>query len=139
MSNTVDFTRSRILLRVARKLGSQALEADALHFSTDIWSSAIVIVGLLVVYLTTLFHLPAWLNLADAVAALGVSLIVIWVSLRLAKDTIDVLLDRAPSEQVTQLQAQIEKVEDVTEVRRIRMRRECLPAGKARPRAAHHL
>ena len=123
ISIVVDFTRSRILLRVARKLGSQALEADALHFSTDIWSSSIVIVGLLVVYLTTLFHLPAWLNLADAVAALGVSLIVIWVSLRLAKDTIDVLLDRAPSEQVTQLQAQIEKVEDVTEVRRIRMRR----------------
>ena len=123
ISIVVDFTRSRILLRVARKLGSQALEADALHFSTDIWSSAIVIVGLLVVYLTTLFHLPAWLNLADAVAALGVSVIVIWVSLRLAKDTIDVLLDRAPSEQVTQLQTQIEKVEGVTEVRRIRMRR----------------
>src|SRR5438128_2323416 len=91
ISIIVDFTRSRALLRVARRLGSQALEADALHFSTDIWSSAIVIVGLLVVYLTTLFHLPAWLNLADALAALGVSVIVIWLSLRLAKATIGLL------------------------------------------------
>src|SRR5581483_7093779 len=48
----VDFTRSRALMRVARKLGSQALEADALHFSTDIWSSAVVIAGLLVVRLS---------------------------------------------------------------------------------------
>jgi len=123
ISIIVDFTRSRILLRVARKLGSQALEADALHFSTDIWSSTIVIAGLLVVYLTAIFHLPAWLNLADAVAALGVSLLVIWVSIRLARETIDVLLDRAPGEHVAQLQNHIEKVEGVTEVRRVRVRR----------------
>ena len=53
-------------LRASVDLLGQALEADALHFSTDIWSSSIVIVGLLIVYLTTLFHLPAWLNLADS-------------------------------------------------------------------------
>lgn len=123
ISIVVDFTRSRVLLRVARRLGSQALEADALHFSTDIWSSAIVIVGLLVVYLAETFHLPTWLNNADAIAALGVSLIVMWVSFQLARNTIDVLLDRAPSEQVTRLQSYIDKIEGVTEVRRIRMRR----------------
>src|SRR5579864_461542 len=89
ISIVVDVTRSRVLLRVARKLGSQALEADALHFSTDIWSSAVVIGGLLIVTLTKLWHLPSWLGQADAVAALGVSVIVIWVSLRLAKATID--------------------------------------------------
>src|SRR5579885_2280805 len=98
ISIVVDFTRSRILLRVARKLESQALEADALHFSTDIWSSAVVIAGLLVVYLTSIFHLPAWLGQADAIAALGVSGIVLWVSLRLARETIDALVDRAPEE-----------------------------------------
>ena len=96
VSIVVDATRSRVLLRVARQTGSQALEADALHFSTDIWSSSVVIAGLLVVWLAERFSLPGWLEQADAIAALGVSGIVIWVSARLAKETIDALLDRAP-------------------------------------------
>ncbi len=119
----VDFTRSRALLRVARKLGSQALEADALHFSTDIWSSAVVIAGLLIVFLTQRFHLPGWLSQADAVAALGVSGIVIWVSIRLARETIDALVDHAPVELAQKVHASISSIEGVTEVRRIRIRR----------------
>ncbi len=119
----VDFTRSRTLLRVARKLGSQALEADALHFNTDIWSSTVVIVGLLIVRLSQSFQLPTWLGQADAFAALGVSGIVIWVSLRLAKETVDALLDRAPGAFATQVQNSIQNVEGVTEVRRVRVRR----------------
>ena len=47
LSIVVDFSRSRALLRVSRKYESQALEADALHFSTDIWSSCVVLLGLL--------------------------------------------------------------------------------------------
>ncbi len=105
----VDFTRSRTLLRVARKLGSQALEADALHFNTDIWSSTVVIVGLLIVRLSQSFQLPTWLGQADAFAALGVSGIVIWVSLRLAKETVDALLDRAPGAFATQVQKRVER------------------------------
>jgi len=123
VSIAVDSTRSRVLLRVARRLGSQALEADALHFSTDIWSSAVVIVGLLIVYLATSLHLPAWLENADAVAAIGVSGIVISVGLRLAKQTMDALLDRAPEGFVAQLQTAISNVEGVTDVRRVRVRR----------------
>lgn len=123
LSITVDYTRSRALLRVARRLGSQALEADALHFSTDIWSSAVVIAGLFVVWLTQRLNLPAWLGQADAVAALGVSCIVIWVSLRLARETSDALLDRAPQEMAEQVERAIEQLEDVTEVRRVRVRR----------------
>jgi cation diffusion facilitator family transporter len=119
----VDYTRSRALLRVARKLGSQALEADALHFSTDIWSSLMVIVGLIIVYITRVWQLPAWLVQADAVAALGVSSIVIWVSMHLARVTIDALLDRAPQETADQIQREIEQVKDVIEVRRVRARR----------------
>lgn len=122
-SIAVDFTRSRALLRIARRLGSQALAADALHFSTDIWSSSVVIVGLLIVRLTESFHLPSQLELADAVAALGVSLIVIWVSFRLARETMDALLDRAPQQQVNEVQRDIAHVEGVTEVRRVRVRR----------------
>jgi cation diffusion facilitator family transporter len=119
----VDYTRSRALLRIARKLGSQALEADALHLSTDIWSSVVVVLGLLVVYLTERFHLPSWLGQADAVAALGVSGIVIWVSINLARETIDALVDRAPEKLAENIQEHIQQVEHVIEVRRVRTRR----------------
>ncbi len=119
----VDYTRSRALLRVARKLGSQALEADALHFKTDIWSSLMVIAGLAVVYIGHTWHLPAWLAQADAVAALGVSLLVIWVSIQLAKNTADALLDRAPQKVDEQVERAIQGVEQVSEVRRVRARR----------------
>src|SRR5882672_2790988 len=46
LSMGVDFWRSRALGKIAVKYDSQALEADALHFSTDIWSSSVVILGL---------------------------------------------------------------------------------------------
>ena len=123
VSIAVDATRSRILLRVARKTGSQALEADALHFSTDIWSSSVVIAGLLVVWLTERFSLAGWLGQADAIAALGVSGIVIWVSVQLARETVDALLDRAPETVTQRVQAQVGALADVIEVRRVRMRR----------------
>jgi cation diffusion facilitator family transporter len=123
VSIAVDATRSRILLRVARQTGSQALEADALHFSTDIWSSSVVIAGLLVVWLTERFSLAGWLGQADAIAALGVSGIVIWVSVQLARETVDALLDRAPETVTQRVQAQVGALADVIEVRRVRMRR----------------
>ncbi len=49
VSIIIDFTRSRALMKTAKKYGSQALEADALHFSTDVWSSCVVIFGLIAV------------------------------------------------------------------------------------------
>jgi len=51
VSIVIDLTRSRVLMRTAKKHNSQALEADALHFSTDVWSSAVVIVGLAIVFI----------------------------------------------------------------------------------------
>ena len=76
-------SRSRILKRAAVKYNSQALEADALHFSTDIWSSSVVIVGLFGVVLAGGNPRLAFLHRADAIAALGVALIVIYVSIEL--------------------------------------------------------
>ncbi|MBN1137506.1 MAG: cation-efflux pump [Anaerolineae bacterium] len=97
VSIVVDITRSRILYRAARKYNSQALEADALHFSTDIWSSSVVIGGLVLVWAGQRL-VPAWYWLvhADAVAALGVALIVIYVSLQLGRRTVAALIDEAP-------------------------------------------
>jgi divalent metal cation (Fe/Co/Zn/Cd) transporter len=89
----VDATQSRVQLRVARQTGSHTLQADALHFSTDIGSFSVVIAGLLVVWLAGCFSHPGWLGRTDAIVALGVSGIVIWVSVQYAKDMIDALLD----------------------------------------------
>ncbi|MEI6277563.1 MAG: cation diffusion facilitator family transporter [Prolixibacteraceae bacterium] len=88
----IDITRARALSRVAKKYNSQALEADALHFSTDIWSSAVVLLGLICANFGFYF--------ADSVAALGVAVIVLSVSYRLGKRSIDVLLDKAPQETI---------------------------------------
>jgi cation diffusion facilitator family transporter len=90
ISILVDISRSMALNRVARKFRSQALEADALHFTSDIWSSAVVILGL-VAYKFFAF------SLADSIAALIVAVLVIIVSIRLAIRTVGVLLDRAPA------------------------------------------
>lgn len=125
ISIVVDITRSRALMRTAKKHGSQALEADALHFSTDVWSSCVVIAGLAGVLLGDRLHASApaaahWLYRADAIAALGVSVIVIYVSFRLGQRTIAALLDRAPkgiSSTVRQGMAKLPGVSDVKQVR----------------------
>ena len=119
ISIVVDFTRSRALSRAAKKHHSQALEADALHFSTDIWSSAVVFVGLVGVLAGEKLRAP-WLVHADSVAALGVALIVVWVSFQLGKKSIDDLLDSVPrhlQEEVASVAAQVPGVEDVKQVR----------------------
>jgi cation diffusion facilitator family transporter len=121
ISIVVDVNRSRILYRAARKHHSQALEADALHFSTDIWSSSVVLIGLVLVWLSDQLG-PGWQFLvkADAVAALGVAAIVIWVSLQLGRRTVNVLLDATPPgllEAVTQQALSVPGVQSVGPVR----------------------
>ncbi len=95
LSIAVDAWRSRALGRIATKYDSQALEADALHFSTDIWSSSVVIVGLALVLAGRSYHV-GWLRQADPIAALFVAGVVVSVSWRLARRTMDALLDAAP-------------------------------------------
>jgi divalent metal cation (Fe/Co/Zn/Cd) transporter len=121
ISIVIDVSRSRALARVAKKTGSQALEADALHFSTDVWSSSVVILGLAAVRLAPTLGMP-WLLHADAVAALGVAMIVVWVSLRLGRRTIADLLDEVPPGLREQVEAAA-RVSGVVEVGRVRVRR----------------
>ncbi len=122
VSIVVDVSRSRALLRAARKYRSQALEADALHFSTDVWSSSVVILGLGCVALAD--RLGAhWLVKADAVAALGVAGISVWVSLRLGKKSVDDLLDAAPPDLTDAVTEAAARVPDVAQVRQVRLRR----------------
>ena len=91
-----DLWRSRALKRIANKYDSQALEADALHFSTDIWSSGVVVAGLTLVRVGQAIG-AQWLTLADPIAALFVAGVILYVSSRLARRTIDALLDAAPA------------------------------------------
>jgi cation diffusion facilitator family transporter len=121
-SMAVDFWRSRALGRIAAKYDSQALEADALHFSTDIWSSGVVIVGLLLVLAGRSYGI-AWLRDADPVAALFVAGVVTWVSSRLARKTIDALLDAAPAGARNKIIAALSNVDGLLEVDRVRIRR----------------
>jgi cation diffusion facilitator family transporter len=118
----VDFWRSRRLKRIADRYDSQALLADALHFSTDIWSSAVVILGLLLVLAGRAYSIP-WLAKADPIAALVVAAIVVYVSWRLARQTIDALLDGAPAGVRSKIIAAVSRVDGVLEIVRVRIRR----------------
>src|SRR5581483_605422 len=84
-SIVIDVSRSRMLERAAKKYNSQALEADALHFRTDIWSSSVVILGLIAVKAGDLFPTVQFLREGDAVAALGVSVVVVWICVQLGR------------------------------------------------------
>ncbi len=119
----VDINRSRMLYRVAEKYDSQALEADALHFSTDIWSSLTVIGGLALVWLSDRLG-PEWdwLVKADAVAALVVAIIVIFVSVQLGKRAINMLLDSAPPGLAEAITAEASRVEGVQDIGPVRVR-----------------
>lgn len=119
-SIVIDYTRSRILYRAARKYNSQALEADALHFSTDIWSSSVVILGLIGLYIARYIPGLDWMHKADSVAALVVAVIVIYISGQLGWRTISALLDTAPqglAEKIEKVAASIPGVVDAHAIR----------------------
>jgi cation diffusion facilitator family transporter len=116
-SIVIDFFRARTLKRVAEATRSEALEADALHFRSDMWSSIAVLVGLFGV---ALGH--AW---ADAAAALVVAVFICVAGYRLGRRTIDTLTDTAPAGVSERVSAIARQVPGVVAVERVRVR----PAG----------
>lgn len=114
-SIVIDFSRSHALMRVAKKHNSQALEADALHFSTDIWSSTAVLIGLLCV---DFLDFPY----ADPIAALIVACIVLYVSCQLGKRAIDVLLDRAPEQVIKSVETILNEHEQIQQYHNLKVR-----------------
>ncbi len=125
LSITVDFTRSRKLHRIASETKSEALEADAIHFGTDIWSSLAVLVGLAASYAGQYWKIPA-LELADPVAAILVACIILYVTWKLARRTIDALTDATPTEtraQTRDLMRELASIDGVLSVDRVRTRR----------------
>ncbi len=110
----IDYSRSRALNRVAKKHNSQALAADALHFSSDVWSSAVVLVGLV-------FAQFGWF-FVDSLAGLIVAGIVIAVSVRLGKRSIDVLIDKAPLESIKSIKEVLASFPEVDQYHSLKIR-----------------
>ena len=110
----VNFWRARALHRAARDTKSQALAADALHFASDVLGSFAVIVGLALTGLG--YH---W---GDAVAAIAVAVMIALLGLRLARSTVETLLDRAPEGAAEKATAAIRSVPGVVGVERLRVR-----------------
>ena len=122
ISVAANAVRSRVLARTAKKYNSQALEADALHFQTDMWASAVVIAGLIAVKIADWVPRLAWLRGGDAVAALGVSALIVLVSFQLGRRTIDALLDSAPAGMEQRIAVAAEGVEGVHNCHNVRIR-----------------
>jgi len=148
ISIVVDINRSRMLYRAAQKHNSQALEADALHFSTDIWSSSVVILGLIGVLIADMIPRAAFLTQADAIAALFVAAIVVVVSVQLGKRTIEALLDTAPAGMAQEIERAVEAIPGVTDCHQVRVRPSgpqvfvdvhVVVDGKQSLKDAHHL
>ncbi|MGH9714515.1 MAG: cation-efflux pump [Candidatus Acidiferrales bacterium] len=118
----VDYFRARALNRAAQKYPSEALEADALHFSTDVWSTFVVILGITGAWIGMKLGIE-WLSRLDAIAALGVAGVIIWIGSRLGKRTVDALLDVAPSGLREQIASAVDQTEGVLRTERVRVRR----------------
>src|SRR6516225_4978394 len=110
----VNFWRSRALHRAAHDTKSQALEADALHFASDVMGSVAVIIGLALAGLG--FH---W---GDSAAAIAVAIMIAMLGLRLARSTVETLVDRAPEGVAEKATAAIRGVAGVVDVERLRAR-----------------
>src|ERR1700676_5567387 len=118
----VDLTRARALSHVAQKYSSDALEADALHFSTDVWSTIVVIAGIGLVWAGETWNLP-WLNYADALAGLAVAAVILWVGAQLGRRTMDALLEPAPPGFKQKIAKTVARMDGVLDVDRVRVRR----------------
>jgi len=123
VSMIIDFNRMRALQRAADKHDSQALQASALRFRTDIWTSSVVLLGLTLVRLQEWLGGPAVLLKADAIAGLGVAVVVLFLGVQLGKSAVDVLLDTAPEGLAREIGDQVARIDGVDRCEQVRVRR----------------
>ena len=113
----VNITFAWHLNRVVKKYESQALEAEALDFLNDVWSSAVVILSLALVFTATKFNIP-WLAKADSIAGMVVATLIAISVLRLGRRAVGELMDEVPinlQDEITRL-ARLPGVEEVHQV-----------------------
>ncbi len=100
-----NFFTARVMLGVARKHDSIAIEADAQHLLTDVWTSAGVVGGLCIVLLV-----PQW-YLLDPLIALAVALHIVWTGIDLLRRSVDGLMDAAlPAEEAARVETLIKEM-----------------------------
>lgn len=110
----IDVNRSRKLNKIAKETNSHALEADAMHFTSDILSSVVVIIGL-ALYLMGFKQ-------ADAISALAVSAIIIFMGVRMFKKAFDTLLDKVPAGIYEKIKYETLLIEGVEGIKNLRIR-----------------
>ncbi len=110
----VDINRSTALYKAAKKYRSQALEADAYHFFTDILTSSVVLLGLIL----SNFGIYA----ADSIGALVIVVVILFLSYRLARKAVDQLIDKAPSRAKVIVEDVVGKFPEIKEVHNIKIR-----------------
>lgn len=102
ISIVVDVNRAAMLKRVARETRSAALEADAAHFTTDIWSSAAVLLGITGAAVAGMTVEGSWLHWvlmrADVFASLVVAALILHVCKDLGMQSINNLMDKSNGE-----------------------------------------
>jgi cation diffusion facilitator family transporter len=118
----VDISRSRMLRKTATKHHSQALEADAIHFETDIWSSTVVLAGLGIVAIGHAYPALTWMQNADAIAALFVAAIILTVTGKLTLRSMHALLDAAPQGLERTIRDTAMTVPGIADCHQVRMR-----------------
>ncbi len=109
----VDFVRASVSFRAGRRYRSPALQANALHFASDLAGSTAVLLGLAAA--------RAGYQWADSAAALFVAALVLVAAARLMRLNVDVLMDRVPPEAQEAALAAIAALPGI-ELRRLRMR-----------------
>jgi len=121
-SMAVDFFRARALAAVARRHDSQALEADALHFAVDFWTTGVVLLGVVAVWAGDRFEMP-WLRHADPIAALGVACTILVLLFKLGRRSLSGLMDESTEDLRAAVVDAAQGVEGVLAVEKVRARR----------------
>ena len=121
-SIAVDFWRSRRLHEVAIRTGSPALATDAFHFASDIWASVAVLLGLAASWIGVHFGLR-WLDYADPIAAIVVSVLILRLTYMLGHEAVGALMDRIPAETRRKIMDDVAKVPGVIAIEQARVRR----------------
>ena len=115
ISMAIDLYRARALKKIANETKSSALEADALHFSVDIISSSVVIAGLL-------FTVTGISKIADTIAALIVTIIIIFLGYKLSRKSIDTLMDKVPEGLYEKIKYETLLIKGVEDIKSCRLR-----------------
>lgn len=126
LSIVVDVNRAAMLRRVARETRSAALEADAAHFTTDIWSSAAVLLGITGAAVAGMTVEGSWLHWllmrADVFASLVVAGLILGVCKELGMQAINNLMDKADSEAAARIRSAMAERMPTYPLSRLRVR-----------------